>query len=72
MIGKDLSQLMLDDLLIAEHCLHFSLELVHLLAHRDMMFLYFIPECVEPHCEVLKLILNRVRKNRIVLLMGCG
>ena len=36
MIGKDLSQLLLDDILIVEQCVHLSLELVHLLAHRDM------------------------------------
>ena len=33
MIGKDLSQLLLDDLLIVEHYVHLSFELVHLLAH---------------------------------------
>ena len=56
-----MSQLLLDDLLIAKLCLHLSLKLVYFLAHRDMMFLCFVLECVEPHCEVLNLIVNRVR-----------
>ena len=71
MIGKDLSQLLLDDILIVEHCVHLSLELVHLLAHRDIMFLCFVLKCVEPHCEVMNLILNRMWRNGIGLLMGC-
>ena len=36
------------------------------------MFLCFIPENIEPHCEVLNLILNRVSRSGIVLLMRCG
>ena len=43
MIGEDLSLVLHDDILIDEHCVHLSLELVHLLVHRDMMFLCFIP-----------------------------
>ena len=61
MIRKDLSQLLLDDFLIVEHYVHLSLELIHLLAHRDIMFLGFILECVEPHYEVLNLMFGYFR-----------
>ena len=71
MIGEELSQLLLDELLIAEHYGHLALERVHLLDHRDMVYLGFIPECVEPYYEAVNLILNRMWRNGIGLLKGC-
>ena len=35
------------------------------------MFLGFDPKCIEPRSEVMNLILNRLRRNGIILLMGC-
>ena len=72
MISQDLGELLLDDLLVAWHCVHFSPYIFHFLAHRDLMLLGFIPGYIEPHYEVLNLILDGLRRTRIILLMRCG
>ena len=43
MEGKQLSELLLDDLLIAEDCAHVGPECIHVLAHGDPMLLGLIP-----------------------------
>ena len=43
MEGKQLGELLLDDLLIEEDCAHVGPECIHVLAHGDPMLLGLIP-----------------------------
>ena len=57
MEGKQLCELLLDDLLVAEDCVHVDLECIHALAHDDPVLLGLIPECIKLGSEVLNLVL---------------
>ena len=56
MEGKQLGELLLDDLLVAEDCAHVGLECIHVLTG-DLVLLGLIPECIKPGSEVLNLVL---------------
>ena len=57
-----MSELLLDDLLVAEDCAHVGLECIHVLAHGDLMLLGLIPECINPGNDVLNLVLKGKRR----------
>ena len=62
MEGKQLGELLLDDLLVAEDYEHVSPECIHVLAHGDPMLLGLILECIKPGSEVLNLVLKGRRR----------
>ena len=57
MEGKQLGELLLDDLLVSEDCVHVGSECIHVLAHGDPMLLGIIPKRIKPGSEVLNLVL---------------
>ena len=56
MEGKQLGELLLDDLLVSEDCVHVGLECIHFLAHGDSMLLGIIPKRIKLRSEVLNLV----------------
>ena len=57
MEGKQLGELLLDDLLVVEDCAHVGPECIHVLTHSDPMLLGLIPERIKSGSEVLNLVL---------------
>ena len=56
MEGKQLGELLLDDLLVTEDYEHVGLECIHVLAHGDPMLLGLILERIKLGSEVLNLV----------------
>ena len=57
MEGKQLSELLLDDLLVYEDCAHVGPECIHVLVNGDPVLLGLILERIKPGSEVLNLVL---------------
>ena len=62
MEGKQLGELLLDDLRVVEDYAHVGLEYIHILAHGDPMLLGLILKSMEPRSEVLNLVLEGRRR----------
>ena len=70
MEGKQLGELLLDDLLVVEDCAHVGPECIYILAQGDPMLLGLIPESIEPGSEVLNLVLDGRRRTGDIWLSG--
>ena len=57
MEGKQLGELLLDDLMVSEDCAHVGQKCIHVLAHGNLMLLSLIPERIKSGSEVLNLVL---------------
>ena len=57
MEGKQLGELLLDDLLVSEDCVHVGPEYIHVLAHGDPVLLGLILEHIKLGSEVLNMVL---------------
>ena len=57
MEGKQLRQLLLDDLLVYEDCAYVGSECIHVPTHGDLVLPGLIPEHIKPISEVLNLVL---------------
>ena len=72
MEGKQLCELLLDDMLVIEDCAHVGFEGIHVLAQGDPMLLGLIPECIKLGSEVLNLVLLGRRRTGDSRLRGVG